>query len=107
MKDCCKRESRRSLKRHRDVAVCDDCSRLLLGYDVEDDYTKTLATLDDSGAVYETRRDEKTGLWVIAKERAAGAAPSPSGSKRHARGRSRTRSRRLPRHGRGRPPKKR
>ena len=33
MDGCCEAEARRSLKKHRDVAVCNGCERLLLAWD--------------------------------------------------------------------------
>lgn len=65
--DCCQKEARRHLKRHRAIATCDACGRLLLAYGNDVDYERTVEELDQLGVDFTvgTRGD----LKVVAKER--------------------------------------
>lgn len=54
MKDCCREECTKSLRRHRDVATCDDCGALLLAYGNDTDFERTIEELDKHGVDYET-----------------------------------------------------
>jgi len=68
MKDCCQVEARKNVKKHRDVAVCDKCGRLVLGYGNELEWKKTQDELARNKVSFEA---VKLGeLWVVAKERA-------------------------------------
>jgi len=76
MKTCCESESRCSLKHHRDVATCDECGALLLAYESDVDFERTLEELDAHGVDYERTTIGK--LKVIAKTRAT-TPSTPSG----------------------------
>lgn len=65
---CCEREALRSLKKHRDVAICDGCGRLLLAWDDPGDQEKTRAELESHGTGY--AEGKLGGLFVTAKDRA-------------------------------------
>ena len=65
MKDCCREESTKSLRRHRDVATCDDCGALLLAYGNDRDFQRTVEELDRHGVDYQTRTLGK--LKIVAK----------------------------------------
>lgn len=67
MKACCVQEAKRHITRGRDVATCDKCGTLLLGYDNETDYQRAVDALTQSGTDFEPTRQGK--LWVIAKQR--------------------------------------
>ncbi len=86
LRPCCADEARQNLKRHRDVAICDECGRLLLAYMGEADLEKTLAELAAAGTAHERGRLEDRGLTVIAKARADAPSdddgPPPSGPRR-------------------------
>lgn len=65
MKQCCLKEAKLHLNRHRDVATCDECGALLLAYGNDRDFHSTVAELEDRGLDYET---EKVGkLFIVAK----------------------------------------
>lgn len=65
MKECCLREAKLHLDKHRDVATCDDCGSLVLAYEIERDYQSMISELERRGLDYETTRLGK--LYVIAK----------------------------------------
>jgi len=65
MKECCREESTKSLRRHRDVATCDDCGALLLAYGNDTDFERTVEELDQHGVDYQTETLGK--LKVVAK----------------------------------------
>ena len=65
MKDCCRAECTKSLRRHRDVATCDGCGALLLAYGNDTDFTRTVEELDKHGVDYETETLGK--LQIVAK----------------------------------------
>ena len=65
MKDCCLEECTRSLRRHRDVATCDDCGALLLAYGNDTDFNRTVEELDKHRVDYQTETLGK--LKVVAK----------------------------------------
>jgi len=68
LNECCRQESGRSLKKHRDVAVCDGCGHLLLGYGNERDYELTRVALGENGIAF---CEGRVGtLEVISKPRA-------------------------------------
>jgi hypothetical protein len=67
VKDCCRNESKRSLRRHRDVATCDECGALLLAYGNDTDFNRTLTELDSHGVWYQTGTQGK--LNIVAKAR--------------------------------------
>jgi hypothetical protein len=67
---CCKAEARRSLKKHRDVAFCPDCARLLLAWDNPEEQRKTRAELSDHGVAFGEGR--LGPLFVTAKVRTSG-----------------------------------
>ena len=69
MRSCCESEASRHVKRHRDVAVCDGCGRLVLGYGNEDDVKKTADELRRAGVAFETGKAGK--LHLVAKDRTA------------------------------------
>lgn len=69
LESCCSVEAKRSLRAHRDVAVCDGCGRLLLAYGVNEDFQQALAALREQGM---TPRVGRSGaLQVVAKTRAS------------------------------------
>jgi hypothetical protein len=72
MKSCCLAEARRSLRKHRDVAVCDDCGRLLLAYANERDFESTLSELTRHGIAFETAIEGP--LQIVAKPRTRSAS---------------------------------
>ena len=65
--DCCQKEADKSLARHRAVAVCDGCGSLLLAYDNDLDYQRTVEELDDNEIAF--RVGTRGKLFVISKER--------------------------------------
>ncbi len=70
MKSCCLAEARKSLKRARDVATCDECGSLLLAYGNARDFESTLEELTRHGVDFEAAPAEATGgLAIVAKIR--------------------------------------
>jgi hypothetical protein len=67
MKSCCLDEANRTLKRHRDIATCDGCGRLLLAYENDLDYESAVDELARHGVAFETGTTGK--LKVVAKDR--------------------------------------
>lgn len=67
MNTCCDNEARANIKRGRDVATCDQCGRLLLGYDNEQDFRHAADALTAAGTEFDHTRQGV--LWVIAKKR--------------------------------------
>ncbi len=65
MKDCCREEWTKSLRRHRDVATCDNCGALLLAYGNDTDFERTVEELDKYAVDYQTETLGK--LKVVAK----------------------------------------
>ena len=65
---CCAEGARRSLRKHRDVALCNDCGRLLLAWDNPEEQRKTRAELERHGVNFSEGR--LGTLFVTAKERA-------------------------------------
>ena len=65
MRECCLRESREQLRKHRDVATCDVCGALLLAYGNEIDFRRTVAELERRNADYDTHR--RDSLYLVAK----------------------------------------
>ncbi len=54
MKPCCEKEIKRSIKKHRDVATCDQCKSLILAYGDETDFQKMVIQLEKSKTPFET-----------------------------------------------------
>lgn len=67
LKDCCAREAERAVRKHCDVATCDGCGRLLLGYADENTFQLALDELDAKDVAYDSGRHGD--LWIVAKER--------------------------------------
>jgi len=65
MKECCRKECTKSLRRHQDVATCDDCGALLLAYGNDTDFERTVEELDKYAVDYQTETLGK--LKVVAK----------------------------------------
>jgi hypothetical protein len=72
MRPCCEAEAKKHVRRHRDVAVCDKCGRLLLGHGNQAEHDKTRTELDKGKIPFEAA---KVGsVWVVAKDRAPESA---------------------------------
>ena len=71
MKVCCLAEARRSLRKHRDVAVCDECGRLLLAYANDRDFESAVSELTRHGVDFETSLEGH--FKVVAKPRTRSA----------------------------------
>jgi hypothetical protein len=70
VKACCLAEARKSLKRPRDVATCDECGSLLLAYGNERDFQSTIEELTRQGVGFECAPSDVTGgLAIVAKVR--------------------------------------
>jgi hypothetical protein len=73
MKSCCLAEARKSLKRARDVATCDECGSLLLAYGSARDFESTIEELTRHGVDFEAAPAEMFeatgGLSIVAKIR--------------------------------------
>jgi len=54
MKICCENEARAHVKKHRDVASCETCNSLILGYGNEADYQKMVKQLEIMKVPFET-----------------------------------------------------
>jgi len=65
LRECCKREAKLHLKKHRDVATCDDCGALVLAYGNVTDFRNTLAELEQHRLPYDM--DQIGPLYLIAK----------------------------------------
>ena len=65
--DCCRKEARASLKRHRAIATCDRCGRLLLAYGNDVDFERTVKELAERDVDFTA--GEQGDLKIIAKER--------------------------------------
>lgn len=65
--ECCRREADRSLQKHRKVALCDGCGKLVLGYPDRADYDHTITELSDNGIAFQVGQSGK--MRVIAYER--------------------------------------
>ena len=70
MKPCCEKEARKNVKKHRDVAVCDGCGRLVLGYGNLAEFEKTQQELTQHGVGFEAATVGE--IHVVAKDRAKG-----------------------------------
>jgi ribosomal protein L34E len=66
---CCQTCAKRYIKKHRDVAVCDTCGMLLLGYGNDRDYEETRKALAEQGIPCATFT--QGALRVIVKPRMA------------------------------------
>jgi hypothetical protein len=64
---CCQASAKRYIKKHRDVAICDTCGMLLLGYGNERDYDETRKALAEQGTPFASVA--QGALKVIAKPR--------------------------------------
>ena len=72
VKACCLAEAARSLRKHRDVAVCDECGRLLLAYGNDQDFESTVLELTRHQVDFETGL---TGpLKIVSKPRTRSAS---------------------------------
>jgi hypothetical protein len=73
MRSCCLAEARKSLKRPRDVATCDECGSLLLAYGNARDFESTIEELTRHGVGFEAASPEESGviggLAIVAKTR--------------------------------------
>jgi hypothetical protein len=70
VKACCLAEARKSLKRARDVATCDECGSLLLAYGNERDFRAAIEELMRHGVAFESAPADVTGgLAIVAKPR--------------------------------------
>ena len=67
LKYCCEQEAEKNLAKHRDIATCDECGRLLLAYANGDTYDRTIEELVSKGASFDT--GEHNSLRVVAKRR--------------------------------------
>ncbi len=65
MNDCCLKEAKLHLNRHRDVARCDECGALILAYGNERDFRSTVEELEGQGIGYQTERVGE--LFILAK----------------------------------------
>ena len=65
MNDCCLREAKLHLDKHRDVARCDDCGALILAYENERDFRSMVSELESRGMDFETERLGR--LYIVAK----------------------------------------
>ncbi|MEZ0227263.1 MAG: hypothetical protein ACAI25_01450 [Planctomycetota bacterium] len=68
MKPCCQSEAKKHVKKHRDVAICDKCGRLVLGYGNEPEWKKTQEELAKNKVAFEA--DKAGALWIVSKDRA-------------------------------------
>ena len=66
-RNCCEAEAKKNIRRHRDVAVCDACGRLLLGYDNEAEWKKTQDELARNKVAFEAAK--LGALFLVAKDR--------------------------------------
>ncbi len=64
---CCRAEAERTLRRHRHVAVCDECGSLVLGYGDATDYERTTEELTGRQVAFQVGRVRN--LRVIAYRR--------------------------------------
>ena len=73
VKSCCLAEARKSLKRPRDVATCDECGSLLLAYGSARDFESTIEELTRHGVAFESApggvSEVTGGLAIVAKAR--------------------------------------
>lgn len=69
MKPCCTKEASASIRHGREVATCDECGCLLLGYDNEIDFRRAVDALIVAKTEFDHVRQGP--LWVIAKKRRA------------------------------------
>jgi hypothetical protein len=72
MNRCCEVEAKKHVRRHRDVAVCDGCGRLVLGYGNEAEWKKTQDELGRNKVAFEAAK--LGALWIVAKDRAPAGA---------------------------------
>jgi hypothetical protein len=67
LKACCQAEADRNLRKHRHVARCDKCNRLILGYGNDLDFDRTVEELESNDIEYQTGSTKK--LRVVAYQR--------------------------------------
>lgn len=79
LKDCCRNEALKNVRKHQAVAVCDQCGLLLLGYGNESDFQKMCDTLDQEELEYAWENID--GLYVVAKVKKSGTGKA-AGQKR-------------------------
>ena len=70
---CCRTTAEQYLRRHRDVATCDGCGRLLLAYGNTQDFDETSRALVEQGIPFATER--RGALRIIAKPRTGARTP--------------------------------
>jgi hypothetical protein len=68
VKRCCEAEARKHVRKHRDVAICEGCGRLVLGYTNPTEFEKTKEELTRHKVAFEA--GEVASVLVIAKDRA-------------------------------------
>jgi hypothetical protein len=69
MKSCCLTSAKRYLKKNRDVATCDQCGFLIMGYTHFRDFEETTKALTVWGGEFFTIQLDN--LWVVAKARSS------------------------------------
>ena len=67
--DCSKGDAQSSIKKHRDVAICGSCGRLILCWDNSEEQPKTRAELRRHGVAFGEGR--QGALFLTAKERSS------------------------------------
>jgi hypothetical protein len=65
LKECCRREAKLRLAKHRDVATCDDCGALVLAYGNLTDFRNTVAELERHGLDYDM--EQVGSLYIVAR----------------------------------------
>lgn len=66
---CCVRDAQKSITKHRDVAICGGCGRLILAWDNPDEQRKTREELRGHGVRFSEGR--QATLFLTAKVRAS------------------------------------
>ena len=66
---CCAKKVSASIQKHRDVAICGGCGRLILAWDNPDEQRKTREELHKHGVAFSEGR--QGALFVTAKVRAS------------------------------------
>ncbi|MBI1882723.1 MAG: hypothetical protein HYS08_00750 [Chlamydiae bacterium] len=66
MKPCCEKEAKAHIHKKRDVARCDECGCLILGYGNSTDYQKMIRELEGKRIPFETMT--LGSLYVVVKK---------------------------------------
>jgi hypothetical protein len=66
---CCVKDAKTSISKHRDVAICGGCGRLILAWDNPDEQRKTRDELRGHGVSFSEGR--QGALFLTAKVRAS------------------------------------